>query len=594
MSRPRYIAWVLPHPGWEAPGIDDGINRAKDLLGPDARTISASRLRLVYQCPVLTAASSEGEIVLLGQVFSGLGDTCLTSLDTARSEAILASAGASVVRDYWGAYVAFVVRGDGSEVGLVREPSAGFPCYYHQLSRVTVLSSDMDLASQCGGLSLEIDWDGLAVHLQTSQLRRARTCIRGYTEILGGQRLLVSGEDPVIDEVWSPWTFAARENQIFDEEDAASRLRSTIVQCVRSLTRPFDHAVLTVSGGLDSSIVAASLATIGARFTCLTMATDEPMGDERYFARIIAKACGATLVEKFEDLDAVDLMRCDSAHLPRPVSRAFAQSIDRACQELADDVGAEAYFGGAGGDNVFCYLLSAAPAADHLRRGEPIAAWRAARDLACLGQASLIHVLGKAMRRAWLMSPGFRWHRDDTFLSEQIWNGRQEPLDHPWLCAPRGAAPGKAGHIASIMNIHNHLEGFAREQARPVIAPLLAQPVIELCLRIPASLWCRGGRDRWIARRAFADRRPPEILDRREKGGPDGFVARLFGGHRSQIRDWIRHGELAGHGLIDVAALNAFLERDMPVIGPEYLRIMKILDAEMWARSLSSREQALG
>ena len=594
MSHSRYIAWILPHGERDAPEIDDAFDSAKSLLGPDVHAVSAGRLRLVANCPILPAAAGEDEIVLVGQVFSGLGDAGLTSLDAATCAALLKSAGASLARDYWGGYVAFVVRGDGSEVSVIRDPSAGIPCYFHQQNRVTVLSSDMDLASQCGGLPLEIEWHGLAVHLQASQLRRARTCIRGYTELLGGQRLVVGGVEPAIDQVWSPWTFAAHENQIFDEEHAASLLRTTIVQCVRSLTRPFDHTVLTVSGGLDSSIVAASLATIGARFTCLTMATDEPIGDERHYARIIAKACGAPLVERFEDVDAVDLMRCDSAHLPRPVSRAFAQSLDRACQELADTAGAGAYLGGAGGDNVFCYLLSAAPVADHLRWGEPIAALRAARDLARMGQASLIHVLGKAMRRAWLRPPGFRWHRDVTFLSERIRSATSEPLDHPWLKAPRGAAPGKAGHIASIMNIHNHLEGFAREHARPVIAPLLAQPVVELCLRIPASLWCRGGRDRSIARRAFADRLPPEIRDRREKGGPDGFVARLFDRHRGQIRDWLCHGELAAHGLIDVPALETFLGRDTPMIGPEYLRVMKLLDAEMWARSISSRPQAQG
>lgn len=589
MSRPRYIAWILPHPRWQSPEIDQRIERAQRLQGADARTISSGRLRLVTGCPAVTSVTSEGEVILLGQVFSGLGDTSLTTLNCLAGDAVLKSGGSSLVRDFWGGYVAFVVRGEGSEVSVIRDPSAGMPCYYHLQDRVTVISSDIDIASQCGELHVDIDWEELAIHLQASQLRRARTCIRGLTELLGGERLSIHAEHPAIDAVWSPWTFAARERQIFDEEQAASLLRKTIVQCVRSLTLPYEHMVLTLSGGLDSSIVAASLSTIGARFTGLTMATQEPLGDERRYAQTMAKACGAPLVERFEDMGAVDMTRCDSAHLPRPISRGFAQSIDRACQELADEVGAGAFLSGAGGDNVFCFLLSAAPVADHLRRGEFIAALLAARDLGCLGEASVLQVLGKAARRAWLRRPDFRWRRDFTFLSEQIRNRPLQPLDHHWLTAPRGAVPGKAGHIASIMNIHNHLEGFAREHERPVIAPLLAQPIVELCLRIPASSWSRNGRDRWIARRAFADRLPHEILERREKGGPDGFVARLFDHHRQQIRDWLCHGQLAGQGLLDVQALEMFMNGDGPVIGQEYLCIMKLLDAEMWARSLASR-----
>ncbi|KHK88934.1 asparagine synthase-related protein [Novosphingobium malaysiense] len=592
MSRPRYIAWILPHPGWKSPEIDDAIKRAQRLLGPDARMISSGRLRMVTGCPVVTSVTSEGEVILLGQVFSGLGDTSLATLKSLACDAVLKSAGASLVREFWGGYVAFVVRGEGSEISVIREPSACMPCYYHLQDRVTVISSDIDIASQCGALPLYIDWEELAVHLQASQLRRARTCIRGLTELLGGERLSIHAEHPAIDALWSPWTFSARDRQIFDEEQAASLLRKTIVQCVRSLTLPYEHMVLTLSGGLDSSIVAASLSTIGARFTGLTMATQEPLGDERRYAQAMARACGAPLVERFEDIDSVDLTRCDSAHLPRPISRGFAQSIDRACQQLADEVGAGAYLGGGGGDNVFCYLLSAAPAADHLRRGEPLAALVTARDLARLGQTSVLHVLGKAMRRAWLRSPGFRWPRDLTFLSERIRNSSPARLDHPWLVAPRGAAPGKAGHIASIMNIQNHLEGLARERDRPIISPLLAQPVVELCLRIPASLWCRGGRDRWIARRAFADRLPPEILDRREKGGPDGFVMRVLERDRGRIRDWLCQGELARRGLLDIEALAAALDGNAPLTGQASLRILKLLDVEMWARSVLSRQQS--
>jgi asparagine synthase (glutamine-hydrolysing) len=177
-------------------------------------------------------------------------------------------------------------------------------------------------------------------------------------------------------------------------------------------------------------------------------------------------------------------------------------------------------------------------------------------------------------------------------LSDRARSDPDVSFYHDWLQTPHGASPGKAGHIASIMNIQNHLEGFAREHDRPVIAPLLAQPLVELCLRIPASLWCAGGRDRAIAREAFTHRLPAEILSRREKGAPDGFVARLYTQHRAVIGEMLAEGELARADLLDQPALSRAISSDAPPSGTTFLRVMKLLDAEMWARSI--RSQAAG
>ena len=51
------------------------------------------------------------------------------------------------------------------------------------------------------------------------------------------------------------------------------------------------------------------------------------------------------------------------------------------------------------------------------------------------------------------------------------------------------------------------------------ISPLFSQPLVELCLRIPTYVLTHGGWDRAVARRAFYDDLPPEIRNRRHKGG---------------------------------------------------------------------------
>ncbi|CAN5503646.1 lasso peptide isopeptide bond-forming cyclase [soil metagenome] len=589
MTRPRYIAWILPGAVTELRELSTRLTTlARITLGPDMATFSAGRLLVAYACPRLQGRGGRGSFLILGRLYGVTGEPPLETLSAERASQIMSSQGARLASAYWGPYVAFLADTPSGPVTVIRDPTGGLPCYFHAAACGTVIASDLEIARLCGGLDVEIDWREIAIHLQTTQLRRRRTAIVSLDELLWGERLTDKAGTTAVDQLWTPWTFAASHRQIEDRETAVALLRETVVRSVRSVCAPYSHILLTVSGGLDSSILAASLATIGASFSCLTMATEEPAGDERHFARLIAKATGSPLYEAFEAIGAVDMTTCHGAHLPRPISRAFAQSIDNACAQIAEASGADVYFGGAGGDNVFCFLLSAAPAADLLRKGRLPHAWATSRDLALLGEVSLIAVLAKAMRRAWFRRPGYRWSRDVTFLSDQVKTRPVEPLEHPWLTAPNGALPGKSGHIASIMNIQNHLEGFARELERPVVAPLLAQPIVELCLRIPASMWCAGGHDRSVAREAFADRLPTEIMARREKGSPDGFVARLFAEHRVRIAEMLADGKLARHGLLDQDALAMALSSSSPTIGTAFLRVMKIVDVEMWARTVAT------
>src|SRR3546814_18791962 len=57
-----------------------------------------------------------------------------------------------------------------------------------------------------------------------------------------------------------------------------------------------------------------------------------------------------------------------------------------------------------------------------------------------------------------------------------------------------------------------------------------------LCLSIPTWQWVRGGRDRAVARAAVADLIPALIAQRRTKGGPTGFLRRVFNARADDAR----------------------------------------------------------
>jgi asparagine synthase (glutamine-hydrolysing) len=258
------------------------------------------------------------------------------------------------------------------------------------------------------------------------------------------------------------------------------------------------------------------------------------------------------------------------------------QEVDRISEEVADAIGADMHFNGGGGDNVFCYLGSAAPLADRLlREGPGRGAMATARAIGAITGASLWTVPRLAARKLPSHARAYRWHMDETLMPKGIATEIGLP-GHPWLDAPRDALPGQAAHIAALLRIENHVEGLGRGQRRGICAPLLSQPLVETCLAIPSWYWCEGGVNRAIARKAFAGRLPAPILDRQIKGTPDSFSANLFEANRALLAEILLGGRLAAQGLIDRQAVADVLRWEGPVRGLAHLRILTFATVEAW------------
>jgi asparagine synthase (glutamine-hydrolysing) len=290
------------------------------------------------------------------------------------------------------------------------------------------------------------------------------------------------------------------------------------------------------------------------------------------------------LTEGFREVSRIDLMHSEARRLPRPTVRAFLQESRRLAAAVAAETGAGAIFNGGGGDNVFCSLRSSGPAADRLLTAGPGAEFlRTARAIGELAPASLWAVVSDAVRRAWLGKPALREVRDSALLSPRALEQAGAMEAHPWLDLPARALPGKAMHVRLLAFAQSFVEGFDPQDALPTVAPLLAQPLVEACLSVPSWSWFAEGRDRVIARRAFAGGLPVEILQRRSKGTPDSFVAEIFEKYRATLRAMLADGALAAHDMLDLPKVLRALDDPRPVHGDAFRRILQFVDAEAWA-----------
>jgi asparagine synthase (glutamine-hydrolysing) len=117
-----------------------------------------------------------------------------------------------------------------------------------------------------------------------------------------------------------------------------------------------------------------------------------------------------------------------------------------------------------------------------------------------------------------------------------------------------------------------------------IIAPIYAQPMIEVALRIPADVLFAGGQDRGLARRAFRGAVPQPILDRIWKDRAGGFHDELIQRNRDWLREMFLDGVLVSEGLLDRVALERALAPGVVKSDVFPGELLRHLDTEIWAR----------
>lgn len=483
-----------------------------------------------------------------------------------------------LVRQSWGSYVA--LSRQGPRLAALRDPSGALACYYAEADGALYLTSVPHVLIDCGLMPLELDWPAIGNELAGHRTRGPSTAIRGIQELLPGTLLTYGPEGTEALEVWDPWRLAAQSTA----GEAPERLEQVLSATLQAWARTTKRPLIEVSGGLDSAIVAAGVAAAAPDASLITFGAGPGDADETGYARAIAAHLGLELEVAAPRLEDVDLTRSLSSDLPRPNARAFTQAADAQSLRHGRSIGADAFVSGGGGDDVFCYLRTVLPAIDRLQAEGWRAMAQTARHIAVMNHSTYWEALSRIARRL-LRGRSGKPAGELTFLSSEhvIAGIAAGPND-----VDRPIPPGKADHVRGLLTIQNFLEGHARVRHAPILSPLLSQPIVECCLSIPTWRWCEDGRNRAVARQAFARHLPKVVIDRRSKGGFDGFCARLLQVHRALIREMLADGHLARQGLIDRESVDRAIRNVSPP-ADTITRLLRLVDVESWVASWSSR-----
>lgn len=525
---------------------------------------------------MVVAADPRGPGIVLGTLFDRRDCRRVTELSTGHFHAIADTGGRHLIDKFWGAYVAVSGAAGRSGTSVVRDPSAQIQLYGWSLDGCMLFFNDFAFALEIARQVPSVDWAAVAHRLRFPALRIAETGLEDVFEVIPGSRMCAqTGEG---EQIWRPWTFTRS-----DQPSAPEALASTLIGCTSAWASLYGRVEVELSGGLDSSVVAASMAATPSNWRAVTYATDASEGDERAFARAVADTAGVSLEEHIITSASLDPLETSKYPRVRPGGFGVLAAIDRLLGASSRAAGADAIFSGGGGDNIFCKIRSAGPVVDAFSIEGFGSAWRVARDLADLCETNLWDSARHSMRQ-WRRRGKATWRASDNLLGKAA---LIECRGHPWF---EGGyrLPGKRAHIANLVGVLPFLDGYDRTFEFPMIYPLLSQPVVELCLAVPSWRWIAGGRDRAFARDAFAGRLPASVIQRRSKGGLRSVMIPAFERSRAALDLLLCDGRLAEQGLIDPQAIKAVLAAPVSAARTDYVRVFELADVELWVRSIEA------
>ncbi len=594
----RYVAFVWNEEDADARG------QALALLSqspPGWRTVLHGR-GIEVRCAGLRSDSCEayrlagGEGVVLGRLFAR-GEGGSTPAPAVFSEhdgrSLLASGGRRLVETYWGRYVAFLREAGTPARWVLRDPSGGLPCYTLRRGAVDLYFSWIgDVLPLCA-MPLTIDWAYLNAGLCRMRGHCARTGLREVGQVLAGECIEIRPRSLTRRFYWDPLSIAA--DALEDARQAAEAMGRCVRDAVRAWAGCYRDVLLSLSGGLDSSIILASLArAAGPRLHCYHYYPLEADLDERRFARAAAAAAGLTLIERPRPagFSLQPLLSIDPT--PEPTNYMYYLEHSRAEAAHAAECGAQAVFIGYGGDQLFYQECAQWAAGDFLHRRSLRRGWgRVLLDSARMDQVSVWRALAVTLgafvaRRRW--TPAQEAGRGRSLMSRAavIEAIRAKDCLHPLLRPRRGTPGGKLFHAHQIVAPFDFYDPLGAPAQPGRVAPLLSQPLMELCLRIPTDVLTTGGWDRAIARRAFYEELPPEIRNRRHKGGMEAQLRRTVERNRELLRELLWQGRLVREGLLDPGPLDLALS-GRAQIETESAELLEYAGVEAWVRRWTDR-----
>ncbi len=469
------------------------------------------------------------------------------------------------------------------------------PFYFAQLARpgappLFAFASELKALREAPGFSRRVDPAALAAYFTFEYVPPPRTIFAGASKLDAAQRLVLELGDqpyatPSIDRYWDlPFP---KQHVRWREEDAALELLTLLRRAVeRRLVADVPLGVF-LSGGIDSSAVAALMAEIAGadRVKTFSMGFSDASFDETTHARAVAKYLGTDHAEERLDARAmIEALPSVARFLDEPLADASIVPTFLLSRFTRKHV--TVALGGDGGDELFSGYptfkadLAARLFFDHLPRAATALARHVVNRLpARTGYFSLDFAAHQFLRGG--ETPGPRRHQRwlASFLPEEL-DGlllpdvraladgdplvaldarsdvtlAREPADRLMDFYARFYLPG---------DVNVKVDRAAGAVGLEVRAPFLDTDLVTFACQLPPNLRLRGLTTKYILKRALRGRLPDEILDRKKQGFGVPVARWMREELSGALRDELAPDKLRREGFLNPAAVGTLMDDHM-------------------------------
>jgi asparagine synthase (glutamine-hydrolysing) len=482
-----------------------------------------------------------------------------------------------LVKRGFGRYVV-ILNDDRGPLRVLRDPMGVMEAIGWRRGGLRFVGSRLPDIPELLPANLAIAWSDVGAIMRQKNLASYICPLVGVTSYPAG---VLAGPDGQGQRLWSPERFVRARSTPVEPDD----LRRMLDGVIAAWAQGRQGLICEMSGGLDSSIIAASLArSVNRPLYGVNHAFPQVEADERVHAEAVARHLDLPLVVVERDLVQLTPEKLAAgAGGPKPnyVGGDPDHDIDIANRLSMPEV--DAVFTGRGGDAVLFQPAHPALVRDVLAGRAEGSRLAALEVLARRNVASVWSVLKRGFgARNLTAGASVR-----TFMPPEA--GRLPAQLHPWLESASKLDPARQLQILGVVNGLSAFGESQRHRAGDVIDPWMAQPMFELCLSVPVARLAVGWRDRPFARQAFAERLPEAALARRGKGNLATYFARSLAANADMLEDYLGNGQLAEAGLLDRERLKGALDPAQLIWTSVTAEIFILLALEAWARRWDER-----
>jgi asparagine synthase (glutamine-hydrolysing) len=511
--------------------------------------------------------------------------------------------GVDFVRHLIGMFAIGIWDARQRRVVLARDRLGQKPLVYRYESGRLMFASELKSLLVAPNVPRELDPAALDEYLMYQYVPAPRTIFRGIFKLPPGHIAVFENDSLQVKPYWQP---DCSGEEFLDQTEYVDRVRATLGEAVRSQLVSDVPLGVFLSGGVDSSIIAALMRDhVVSPIQTFTVGFSDPSYDETEFARLVATHLGAEHHEFRVDPQHVELI----SQLVKTFDEPFGDSSALPTYCLARETRRQVAvaLSGDGGDELFAGYdrYRAMQLAARIDRIPPVRALlgsRAWQRLPSGGRQKGFVERAKRLSKLLSVPPGRRYVElmsifdetsrvalySDDFLKEL-------PNDDP--AAYLDAALARSGNrdVLSAMSLADLVTYLPSDLCHKTDMatmtcglecrqPMLDHRLVELAAAMPADLKFRRGCGKWILERAFGSLLPRAVF-RRKKMGFGVPLDRWFRGELKELlHETLPARRAASRDYFDMSAIQQILAEHDSCRHDHSHRLWLLLVFELWHR----------